>query len=246
MGGFPNYYRGVIRLPAVTTSVGTNTRRFGAFDTANGYFFEINQAQGSSTPVLSIVTRKASSDTPVLVFNGDLGTEYALDTNVHTYEIWYTNSKVYYFIDNILLHTVSATLDSVSATQSLKVGFQCLNAGGNTANNTLQIRASSILRLGDLLGQPISRYQSGITAGIILKYGPGNLHKLILSNIATTSVITLRDGTTAAGAIIHSFTFTGTTMAQVAYEFDFRGISFSTGLFLVIATAAANACVIFE
>ncbi len=47
-------------------------------------------------------------------FNGDWGVTYTLDTNANTYEIWYANKTSYFFINDVLLHTLSAAAASVS------------------------------------------------------------------------------------------------------------------------------------
>ena len=61
------------------------------------------------------------------------------------------------------------------------------------------------------------------------------------------SVITIYDGTSTAGTVIFSFTYTqGAQANNQPFTLDFDGLPFSTGLFLVIATANANVLLIFE
>jgi len=102
----------------------------------------------------------------------------------------------------------------------------------------------SIARLGELSSQPTSKFQSGITAGVVLKYGAGNLHGLTISNVTNTSVITLYDNTASSGTIIWS---SGSMGAQTQpFDLELHDIPFSNGLTLVISGAASNVLVAYE
>jgi hypothetical protein len=247
IGGCPNYYRGNVVLPVVTTaSAGfSNTRRWGAFNANDGYFFQAIQTNPATTPTLSIVSRKGTNDTTVTSFNGNYGSYFVLDNNVHTYEIWWTNKAAYFFIDDVLLHTIIALTTTAVGTPHLYVGLQTLNSGNNTAANTLVVRSSMIIRLGDLLTQPTSYYfAAGQTAGYNMKVGPGNLHEIIVNNETNNAVITISDSTSAATPIIWVHT-AGATKSD-AYELDFKGLPFFTGLRLTISGANASLTVIYE
>jgi hypothetical protein len=249
IGGSPNYYRGNVQLPAVTTaSAGfVNIRRWGAFDVNDGFFFIATQTNPATTPTLGVVARKTTADTPVSSgsFNGNLGTTYTLDTNVHTYEIWLSNKNVYFFIDDVLLHTITSLTTTASDTLSLKVGLQTINSGDNTAANTLVARSSMIIRLGSLTTQPNYYYfAAGQTAGVNIKVGAGNLLGMTINNVANNAVITLSDSTTAATPVI--FLHTAGATSTSAYALDFKGIPFSTGLRLTVASANASVTLFFE
>lgn len=246
----PNYFRAVIVLPAVTTASGgnVNTRRWGAFDTNDGYYFEAVQTNPGTSPVLQLRSRKATVDSAaVTAFNGDLGYPVALDTNVHTYEIYWTNSAAWFFVDNEFLHKMTAPTATLTGTPHLKIGLSTTNSGGTQAANTLTCRVASICRLGLLTTQPTWLYQSGTTAGVSAKVGPGNLHRIIVGSQASTSVVTLYDNTSALAPVIFAFTYTqGPQANNQPFSLDFGGLPFYTGLFLVIATANSNVTLVYE
>lgn len=246
--GSQNFFRAQVVLPAVSTATGTNKRQWGALDTANGYWFEAYQANAATKPIIRVCTRSGTVDAaPITSFNGEYGVSYVLDNNPHTYEIYWTNRTAWFFIDGELLHTLSSGTSPLVAVQSLPIGLFNTNAGGNTSNNTFIVRVASIHRLGYLLTQPQFYYQSGTTAGVVIKSGVGNLHKVIIGSQATTAVITLYDNTAASGSVIFSWTYTqGAQANNQPTVLDFAGIPFSIGLTIAITTAASNVCVIYE
>jgi hypothetical protein len=253
--GLPNYFRGNITLPAVTTGTAgfVNTRRWGAFDAANGYFFAATQTNPASTPTLSVVARKTDgtglNDTPVTAFNGDYGATFPLNNNVHTYEIWWTNKAAYFWIDDILLHTITTTTTPAVVTPHLKIGLQCFNSGNNNVANTLLVRSASINRLGNLQTQPLNYYRATTVAAQVLKYGPGNLHSLSVSNITDGTAVTLYDALAATGGTeiwASGVLNVKNTLNSMLFYIDFKGIPFSTGLTLAIATQNCTVQIAYE
>lgn len=236
-----NYFRGQITAPTQTAAC---IRRWGAFDTADGYYY---QYDGTN---LDLMARKSSVDSTVAngTFNGIYGTNYNIDTSCNIYEIYWTNKKAYYFVNDELLHTLSAPTTPAVSTLTLPVGLECNNGTGNTANNTLVVRVASISRLGQLTTQPTSYYRNTTTTGIVLKWGAGNLHRIIVGTAATSgAVVTLYDGTSTGGVVLATFTFTWPAGGNFnPNSFDFQGLPFSTGLFLVVATQAVAITVIYE
>jgi hypothetical protein len=238
IAGSSNRYRAVIRLPDAGSA--NNTRRWGAFTSTDGCFFQL------SGTTFSVVTRKGSSDTVVSSgsFNGVLGSTFAPGTNARTWEIYWTNSKVYFVVGDDVLHTVSAPTAPWSATVSLPIAASNVNTGGGTADVQLEARVQSITRLGAAQSQPTSYYQSGTTAGVVLKYGAGNLHGVAVSGVANNSVITLYDNTAASGTILWS---TGSMGANtVPFSIELHNIPFAIGLTLVISTANSNCVTSYE
>ena len=248
IGGSPNYYRGNVQLPAVTTgSAGfVNTRKWGAFNASDGFYFCATQTNPATTPTLTLYSRKATADSAAITaFNGNLGASYVLDTNVHTYEIWWSNKSAYFFIDDVLLHTITSSTTTATGTLHLPVGLQTTNSGNNTAANTLVARSSMIIRLGSLLTQPTSYYfAAGQTAGYNMKVGPGNLHEIIVNSETNNAVITISDSASAATPVIWGHT-AGATKTD-SYALDFKGLPFFTGLRLTVATANASLTLIYE
>jgi hypothetical protein len=244
-GGSVLRFRSVIRLSEA--GVADNTRKWGALYGASlptvtdGAYFQF------SGTTFQVVTLKGSSATAVSSgsFNGTLGTSYSPGSSVATYEIYWTNSKVYFVIGDEILHTVSATSTTWSETMSFYAFMDSVNSAAiSVGTGLIYCRAMTIYRLGQLLTQPQAKYQSGTTAGLVLKYSPGNLHSVILSGISNNAVVTLYDNTAASGTIMWSSGSMGAN--AVPFALSFNGAPFSVGLTLVIATAAANATIIYE
>ncbi len=238
-GGQSNYYRGVVRLPAVT---GVNTRRWGAFNVQDGYYFQHNGT------TLSINSRKGGADgTPVSSgsFNGTIGPTYEPDANPHTYEIHWTNKSTWFFIDDVLLHKLSNATSTLTNTLHFQIGSECTN-GANVINNTLEIWSATISRTGVLLNQPQSMRLSTL-ATTVLKTGPGNLHSVIFGNMPTANgTITIYDNTSAAGTILWNAVVQRAAGVFTPVSVDFKGLPFNIGLTVVQATNAADFTVVYE
>lgn len=228
VGGCSNYYRAVIRLPAVT---GTNVRRWGAFNTTDGLFFSHDGT------TLSINTRIASSDTSVASgsFNGD-STTYSVGATVLTYEIRWTNSSVLFYIGTSLIHTVSQSLAMVSATLSLPVSSQIVNSGGNTNDNQLLVRTATINRIGKESNVPIYKNYTGNSVST-LKYGPGTIHRI--ANGGGNGTLQVYDNTTNSGTLIGTFILSN----QQQYEL---GCPFFTGLTVKGNVSGTDVTIIYE
>lgn len=228
-----NFYRAVVRLPAWTTAAGkTTTAKWGPWDLANdGYYFEAVQTNGATTPTLQLRSIRGTTVADAITsFNGELGSSYTLDNNVHTYEVYWTNSTVWYLIDGVLLHKTSASTATLTATTNLKVGASVANSGTHATANKLVVRVASISRLGIADTNP--QYFHGTTAATsILKYSAGTLKRVTINDYAAaTSTITIYDNSAGSGtpviAVIKSVT--GATPTTLNYE-----VPFSNGLSIV-------------
>ena len=111
----PMLWRGAILV--TDTTVAESTRRWGAFTStaevpADGHYFELDEAG-----VLSVVTVKGDAvvvSIPSGSFNGDVkARSYAVDTNVHAYEILYYTMGAWFFIDDVLIHGYDAVDDRI-------------------------------------------------------------------------------------------------------------------------------------
>jgi hypothetical protein len=151
IAGSANLLRAVVRLPDLGSDGNLNVRRWGAFTTTDGFFFQLS---GST---FQVGTRIASADTLVAngSFNGECGvTCPMLNTSVHTWEIEYTNSAAWFLVDGRLLHKVAGSSAPNCATMSLPAAVQNVNSAGGVANVSLQVRTCSILRLGEQRTDP--------------------------------------------------------------------------------------------
>lgn len=81
--------------------------------------------------------------------------------------------------------------------------------------------------------------QAGTTAGVVVSSSACWLDKLIINTGAASAVVTLYDGTVAAGTLIG--TFQGVT--SIVYPLD---INCKRGLSLVVAAGAADVTVTFS
>lgn len=228
VGGSSNRFRCAIEI--VGGGVTSNTRRWGVFTTTDGAFFQI------SGTVFSVVTRKSSVDTVVSngSFNGVLGSTLSVSANVTNYEIYYTNSKVYFVIGEDIVHTVSTTSGTWTSQITLPIRLENTN-GAITTNVTLECRVASIFRLGLL--QTETQYGHITTnTTTVLKYGAGRLHRIVRASGGT---LVIYDNTAGTGTVIH--TVSGTTpVGSIEY-----GIPFFNGL-TVVSTLTPDALIVYE
>jgi hypothetical protein len=233
-----NFYRGVIRCPA---TVGANTRRWGAYDANNGWFFQV------ATGTFAIGSRRSGVDTIVASgsFNGKMGTQYVLDVNQHGFEIFWLASGIHFYIDGILLHSIIPTTAPTVDLLNVPITQENVN-GANINNNTMEVWGATISRLGHLVTQPISQRINTLTT-TVLKQSAGNLHRVILANVPTAAgTITIYDNTAAAGTILALLNVQRAVGVFTPQSLDFGGMPFSTGLTVVTAGNAPDITVVYE
>jgi hypothetical protein len=239
----PHVWRGAIRLASTTATLAK--RRFGAYTVSgstpqNGFYFEV-----SAAGALSVNRVNATSVTTVASgsFNGNV-TSYTLDTNLHAYEIHYFMMQVEFLIDNVVIHTFTPTTGNLVADFNLPAAATSVNDASGTTSATLDVHSMVVIRLGRESTAPRSQYQSGTTAGLVLKRGPGIIHAIAISAVAVNSAITLYDNTAASGTVLWASGSMGANTTP--FSIGLHDIPFFTGLTLLIATAAADATVIYE
>lgn len=245
VAGSPNYYRAQVRCPTVTVSTAGHscTRRWGAYNNNDGAFFELYAVNGS-TEVLKVVTRKGGADTPVAngAFNGEEGLTYVVDGNIHTYEIWWTNKKFYFYIDDHLLHTVTGNTATLCNDLHLQIGMQMINAGGNNATNELYCRVASISRLGQLFTESTRAYIHGASSLQVLKRGPGKLHRIVYNGSANGSALSANDSVGTNTGLFAAATFG----SQANPQFTEFMAPFFNGLTITTVNAATDVTIIYE
>lgn len=241
-GGAANQWRGFVQLDS---GIADNTRIWGAAwgatmpTVTDGFYFQL------SGTTFSVVILKGGAPTTINSgsFNGDYGASYSLTTDNTEFEIYWTPDEVTFVIEEKVLHRYHNDTGTLANTCQHHVYLSNINSGSTTSKK-LYCRLAIIRRLGLLVTQPTSKYQSGTTAGLVLKYGTGNLHGLVVSGVANNSVITLYDNTAASGTVLWSSGSMGALTTPFAL--DFQDLPFFTGLTLEIASANSNVTVIYE
>jgi hypothetical protein len=172
--------------------------------------------------------------TPITSFNGTLGSSYTLDTNNHTYEIYWTNFKVIFVLDGYLLHTYTTTNEVWTSSNHLYVYMDNVNSG-NTTDTYFEARNAVIHRMGpnSLDTNPHYKNIHGRTTGTVLKYGPGILRRVIFNTpSATTSGISMYDSIYGAYNVIALIVNTFGNQGMPPYSLDYD-LSFYNGLYVV-------------
>lgn len=239
VAGSANFFRGVIRLPDAGQA--DNIRRWGAFTTAtrvpqNGCWFQLN---GTTMGIAYV----SNAGAPTVVTATDVA--LTKDTNVHTYEIWWTNSKIWYYQDDVLKHTVTAATAPWSYMGPFNATLQNINSN-NTTSVDLECRVASIYRYGHILTS--STYKNITTGGgypltTICKYSAGRLHALSVNTpTAASQTAILYDNTSAAAPTIGTFELKN---GMGSYTFGPTGLHFNTGL-VVVTSAACDITIVYE
>jgi hypothetical protein len=237
VAGSANRFRTILQLGDVGEAL--NVRRWGAFTTGDGCFFQLS---GTS---IGVATRRAGTD--VVVGSGSWnGTVSALPTltNASPWEIYWTNSKLYFAAGGALLHSITASTTPWTDRVTLPIRMESVNRDGLNTSHTVVARVASIHRLGAATTLPTSKYVSGQTTGTVCKIGQGNLHRVVIGGVANGSIVALYDSPSAAANTIWSSG--AMPNATNPFSIDFGGLPFFNGLYLVISAQNANVTVIYE
>lgn len=227
-------------LDKVSGAAGSSaTIAYSAFATkpvvmSDGAWFKLS---GST---FSLEVSKGGNVTPITVFNGDYGSTYTVDTNSHTYEIYWINSKIYFVIDGMLLHIYSASTTSWADTLHMYIIADNVNSG-NTTDTLLSIRNSVIHRLGGIEAEAIWKNIHGVNAGTTLKYGPGKLYRLMINTSVAGSVISIYDS--SYGAVNPIALINPANDVTIVCEYD---LVFYNGLYIVTANASTDVTIVYD
>lgn len=236
IGGTGNRFRAQIRVPDL--GVTNNIRRWGLFNNTDGAYFMLSGNQ------LALCTKKTNVETAVLTGSWNRLINLPIITNCNSYEIYFTNAKVYYTIAGELVHTASFPITTWTDNTTLPCRVENINSNNLASNVQLECRVATCYRMGELTTLVQSNFLSGQYTGKVLKFGAGNLHRIILSNVLNNSIITLYDNTASNGNVIFT---TGIMNANsIPLNLDFHGIPFSNGLTASVTNANCNMLIIYE
>jgi hypothetical protein len=220
-GANSNMFRSIVRIQDTNTS----TKRIGAFDNYNGFFFEISGNR------LSCVNRRLGVDTSC----DSINCSQYMGVSFNTYEIYFTNKITQYTMNGDLVYTLIANTNSNSGTLHLKPTFQVLNQNGTNATGSMKILVGSISRLGTKNSQ--SKVVNMTNGNYLLKVGPGEIHQVDINSL-DSKIITLYDGLSTNGTVIATIDTTKANIATVL-----TNIPFDNGLFISLSGATNITCV---
>lgn len=235
----PNSLRTNVYTPDSGTS--NNVRRIGVDDGTNGFGFVIN---GAGAGNVGIYTRKAGgaiSDTYVL--NGNAGSSVNWTAGKHTLEIEYLTSAQYFFLDSVLIHTITPATSTTTANLNLPIRYTNTNINGSTTDVTLDIWTAAIRKLGNSVARPIYKHISG-AGTTVLKISPGTLYTLVIGK-AGGLVNVYDNGAGVATNPIALIDLTGGQTTANTWNFGSLGVDFLNGL-TVITTDSPDLTVVYE
>jgi len=161
-------------------------------------------------------------------------------TNNNVYEILYTLSKVYFLINNVIIHTATfSTTHWTSGTINFNA-FADVNNTGASAAVTMTFRDMNITRLGLENTTPTYKRITGV-ATTTCKLSGGFLHAIVVNSAGT--LCTVYDQTTAAVPIIG---VVDTTKANGVVGGIYYEMPFYNGLVIVTTGAGTDITVIYE
>ena len=216
VGGAGMRYRAVVQADAGTEN---NVRRWGigwgssAMPTVtDGAWFQLNGASFQAQVM------KGGSASTITTFNGHLGTSYDPGTSVNTYEIYWTNSKVWFSAGD-LLHTFKADTETWSSTMNFHAFMDSTNSAA-ASSVRLMTRVATIYRLGKIETAPIWAHLTAGT-GTVLKRGPGRLHHIVFNTFSNGATVVLYDAVTATNVIASTAPVNNIYPGNVLYNLDF-------------------------
>jgi hypothetical protein len=239
ISGSSNKFRAVVRFPDLGSAANNNIREFGAYTATDGFLFQL------AANVFNIVVRKSGVADQVIAkasWTGTYAAAFTLDTNVHTYEIQWTNSSAWFFIDDNIVHTVKGDTSPSTSTLTFPVRARNVNTGVGPAVS-LNIRTMAILRMGHEKSRPHWKYSNDAVAATVLKFGPGTLHGILNGN--NTGTLALYDCATT-GALSGQIILFDLTQCVGFIQCGIDGLDFYIGLIMVQTDAASETCIIYE
>ena len=234
------------------TATGTLTKVSGSAGSPATIAFSANAVQATPTDgawfqfqntTFSIVTAVGGVLSTVSSgnFNGNLGYTFSPDTQVQTYEIYYTHSNIYFVIGDTILHTVHAPATEWSNYLSLHVFADSKNSGVASSIN-MNIRSATLHRLGKENSGTKTYFSTGVVTAQILKYGAGKIHSIIWGGSSVAGSLLVYDALTAVLQIMQ-LTWPANNSVPSALSLD---LDFYNGLTISTTGANTSITIIYE
>ena len=189
---------------------------------------------------ISVNTKFNTAETSVA--SGSFNGTYVAPTltNNNTFEILYTLSRVYFLINNVLVHTAFfPTAGWTSGTANFHAFADVVNTG-NSAAIPYSFRMMNISRLGDQNSEPTYKYIDG-AATTLCKRGGGLLHAIVVNDQG--ALCTIYDNIAASGSIIGAIDTTKATGTTGSIDYH---CPFYNGLTIVTTGSGSDITVIYE
>jgi hypothetical protein len=173
-------------------------------------------------------------------FNNTTTNPFIKNDSIHIYEIMYNAGVMFFLQDRKLVHTMASTTSAAYGTTHLRCGQRIFNKNGNTVDNSLVSRGSSIGRLGARDVAPNFKFID-TNGTFFIKNNPGTLHKIILTDLGTgAATITFYNSTTGSGETITKLD-TNDVIGTLDYDLEF-----DEGLTIVASGGNVQFTVVFD
>ena len=244
VSGSANEFRAIVRISTDIPTSGTNDMRWGLasqpfltpatiddglyFRYSNGAFYVGYRVGGVAV------------DIATTSFNGTVPT---IGPNYTRYQIIYTNLGAQFYVNDVLVHRISAMQSTLGHTVNFRARAQNYNSNNSASNNVMEIKVLTILRLGSENTDSTYRYMATGAASSVLKFGPGFLHSITVNapGLAGTTVAIYDSTFTVAGQTIGTLDTAKTSITAINYD-----LPFSNGLWVVPTGDFGNITVIYE
>lgn len=241
IGGNMNHMRGIFRVGDLGAT--NNTRQIGCTadsTLADSFYFQLS---GTTFSIVANTTGGSQIKIDNGQFNGDQAI-YPVTNTFHTWEILFTNKRIQFYIDKFLVHTLTETTDVICGTRHLRPFIRNANTGVGSVTH-LYTQVLSMLTWGFIHTQSKSHYHEGQTAGVLLKYGIGTLHAIVISGVINNANVDIYDGLSTAGTKIWSSGSMSNQTIPFAVQFN-TGDQFVAGLYVVKNGANCNTKIFYE
>ena len=235
IGALCNYVRCVIRIPDGGTA--NNIRLWGCNGGTSAMFFAL------SGSVMNIGYKKSGVETfiPIGSWNVD-NTAFTVTQN-RRYEIYYLNSRFWFFVDGVLKHIAQSTTVPLTNTVHFRTYLENRNINRSTTNVVLNCPVITINWLGPKNTSP-KYFNMSAPGTYMLKYSPGSLHRIVINKGAgNNSSMILYDSISGGGPVLATVDVS-TAPNPVALDY---GIDFNIGLTVITTgSSAIDTTIIYE